>query len=165
MSFLPRRWSGYRTLILGDLSCSPLPFSVLCLLMSFCLQSFLQVSVICAQSSRAVGHTRQTAMPLITIPFPKLTLAPRSGGIELSLETSVSLDRQETLQSLCTYSDLVTAVQDDQLWVARRGISLLVVDFTNDGSSISELERVMVTDWIERHEVCFLHASIGVPRS
>lgn len=88
-----------------------------------------------------------------TIPFPHLRLAPRQGDLELSLQASITLIIPENLSNVMTYSDLVEAVQDEQLWIARNGTSHFIVVLTNGELQISALERVMVTDWIERHEV------------
>lgn len=75
--------------------------------------------------------------------------------MELSLQTSVTLNLPESLSNMHSYSGLVHAVRDEQLWIARNGISHFTVELTNDGFQISELDRVMVTDWVERHEVSY----------
>lgn len=92
-------------------------------------------------------------MPLKTISFPPIQMGLRKDALELLLHTSVALEVPDSMWNMDSYSDLVNAVQDDQLWIARHGSSYFNVVLRKGTSQLSALERVMAADWIESHEV------------
>ena len=96
------------------------------------------------------------------IQLPSLHLEARQGGLELRLQSFICLALADGQRDLATYKELRAAVEEDHLWIARKGLSRLTVSFTNMEQSVSSTDRAMLKPWIQMHEVCLSLQECGL---
>lgn len=88
-----------------------------------------------------------------SIPLTHVRLAARQGGLELSLDSSMTLDFPASFQHITSLSDLTRATNKEQLWIARLGCSHVTISFNSLGESLCTSESEAVAAWIKSHQV------------
>lgn len=103
------------------------------------------------------------AMALSTIPLPRLRIASQPENLELTLQGYISLELPEELNELASAGELLDAVKEKHLWIARTGSCHLNISiYIHDGLVSADIDLATLAVWIQDCEVCKL---VGVVRA
>lgn len=103
-------------------------------------------------------NTMSTKAPNLVstaISLPKLRIASKSNGYELRLHALLSLDLPEELRTLVTAEELLNAVTEKHLWIARKGACHLNISVSvHDELLRGHAELPQIAAWVQECEVC-----------
>lgn len=110
-----------------------------------------------ANSLEYDSHRRAVrTMTLKAIPLPHLRLGARQGGLELSLQSSMTVDFPHSFENVGSVDDLTRATNEEHLWIARLGCSRLTISLTNLAKPFCASDSEAVAEWIQGHQVWLL---------